>query len=410
MISRSRTYEILDNGCLVIDSILEHPHMAYQIDPWTSQLKTYIIRKWASRNRFKPVGSLVLFRLIPAHFKQGVHPALDTFLATFPPGVVEHSADYAYGQMNILRLCAASQISCELLFLNPKLLWMYSITSFTNWVKTGVLALDNPQHTILGNILYREVKPVEAKVLKRIHIVGGSYHELSLIFEFHRNQLALNKKQLTHLKTIPLTLIKEMIDQSQFTFSPYILSLLSKDQGGQPTLDKLDEALAHHRGSMRLTFSPYGTKNALSKAVSLTQLARIHDRLLQRFLEVNPIYTGFDFPDPPLPGTSLIKPITTAAALVEEGINLRHCVGSMAPAVKLVGNIVPCFFYHVAVEQPVTLRIEFDHESHEYKIAELRGSHNQAPGENALEVVKTWLRRAQGKALPHNNSTLRINP
>ena len=103
-------------------------------------------------------------------------------------------------------------------------------------------------------------------------------------------------------------------------------------------------------------------------------------------------------PEAPLRGTAAIVPITSAIALLDEGVDLRHCAAQLVIDV-LAGAV---FFYRVLVPERATLSIRV--RGGVAEVDELRGMQNASVGLATRAAVESWLRTeriAWGSASRH---------
>lgn len=94
------------------------------------------------------------------------------------------------------------------------------------------------------------------------------------------------------------------------------------------------------------------------------------------------------FPDPPIPGTDHICPITTPAELVEEGRCQQHCVGGYIPQIR--GGMI--YVYKVTAPERATLAIVCDPDGC-WRRSELALASNQRVGHETTRMVDMWLRQ-----------------
>ena len=132
----------------------------------------------------------------------------------------------------------------------------------------------------------------------------------------------------------------------------------------------------------------------LQATVRLDELQALHDRLLQRFNELEMagrlaeyLRDYGDYPPAPLPGNQQIRPLASWDELLEEGRVMHHCVGSYHWAV----HQREVFIYQVLEPQRLTLSVR--NTARGWILDELRGHANREPSAEAQDMVAKWLGR-----------------
>ena len=92
------------------------------------------------------------------------------------------------------------------------------------------------------------------------------------------------------------------------------------------------------------------------------------------------------FPQPPLPGTAEIVPLTTTVELVQEGIDQHNCVGGYTEWVQK-GN---GYIYRVMAPERATLSINNGADDC-WRIDQLQLACNQPASPETYEAVMKWL-------------------
>lgn len=105
-----------------------------------------------------------------------------------------------------------------------------------------------------------------------------------------------------------------------------------------------------------------------------------------------------ELPDPPIPGTAEILPLTTRRCLVEEGRHMQHCVGSY-------GDVVArgrAYVYRVLAPERATLAIGTNpgsqNQKSRWRVLELKLAGNQEPAKTTYDAVNRWLQGIQLEA------------
>lgn len=92
------------------------------------------------------------------------------------------------------------------------------------------------------------------------------------------------------------------------------------------------------------------------------------------------------FPQPPIPGTPAIIPLTSAQALEEEGHQQDNCVGCYAEAVRS-GR---CYIYRILTPERCTLSIR-PSTAGNWEIAELETAGNHPASKSTHRTIEKWL-------------------
>ena len=110
---------------------------------------------------------------------------------------------------------------------------------------------------------------------------------------------------------------------------------------------------------------------------ALAQVAHLDELEHTLWLLVNQLAQNADFPEPPLAGNNLLKPITSGKALKAEGKAMQHCVGGYSSDV-VKGN---SYFYHWAGDSnlplELTLQLKPQPKSSQWFLYEALGFKNQ---------------------------------
>lgn len=126
---------------------------------------------------------------------------------------------------------------------------------------------------------------------------------------------------------------------------------------------------------------------------SVRRLEEEHDRLAALDWNALTPIKG-DFPDPPVPGTDAIVPITSIEMLNEEGRTQRNCVGSYDTRIKHKR----VFIYRVVSPTRATLSIV--KRAGTWKIDQLEAMGNKDAPRQTYRAVQAWLDAAQGAREP----------
>lgn len=167
-----------------------------------------------------------------------------------------------------------------------------------------------------------------------------------------------------------------------------LLTMLPPHSGAAQAMDLVRLLVDTHR----LGASP----QRLRALTQYQQLEELHNELIIRFHQENSHQRANryqaqygDYPKAPIEGNSIIVPIQSWYDLLEEGRQMRHCVGSYHQSVS-EGQV---FIYQVHVNPRLTLAIKRTDRG--WALQEIRAYANQRADDQAVLYVHQWLRAAQ---------------
>jgi hypothetical protein len=147
-----------------------------------------------------------------------------------------------------------------------------------------------------------------------------------------------------------------------------------------------------HRAVLRHTLSLLEkTSRPIRTFDSLAQLQRTHEALVRQTGSRCEHCAGYGpraFPAPPVLGTAHIEPLSSVAAMDEEGAAMNHCVARYAREV-LAGR---AFFYRSLAPERVTIGIARGGEG--WSLFAIRGHGNAEPRPGTVAAVSEWLASA----------------
>lgn len=97
------------------------------------------------------------------------------------------------------------------------------------------------------------------------------------------------------------------------------------------------------------------------------------------------------YPPPPVPGTEIIVPITSAEELVREGHEQENCVTSYFPDIAIVQT-----HYVYRVFQPERCTLSLQKTDDEWHPSQLAGKQNREASKETWQVVNDWFAAATG--------------
>ncbi len=131
-------------------------------------------------------------------------------------------------------------------------------------------------------------------------------------------------------------------------------------------------------------------------AMSWKQLRALHDRLSPPPVNV-PCDAdslikqyGPDFPEPPLPGSRYIRPITTVKGLFAESEQMCNCVWCYCRRI-MSGKV-----YIYSVRYPERATVEIIIEKNSLRLGDVKARSNRKPSPGVMAVVREWFAPNQG--------------
>jgi hypothetical protein len=106
-------------------------------------------------------------------------------------------------------------------------------------------------------------------------------------------------------------------------------------------------------------------------------------------------------PDPPLPGSEDIQPLTHLDEFLDEGRSMHNCVASYVPQVAAYRT----FVYRVLRPERATLAIRFTHGR--WSISELLADRNRPVQPATKRKVQGWIDELGGTRVPPRESPWR---
>lgn len=209
-----------------------------------------------------------------------------------------------------------------------------------------------------------------------------------------REELATPKPRLNHLSSINAGVVEILHDpRASEAATPHLLEEVARDRS------------ENHRGRIvHLITSTLRMQDELrieERCVRFPNLARlmvVHGQVTENYRRrvrqlIDASGDGSvpgSFMSPPVPGIAgHIEPITSPAALVDEGEAQGNCVASYASRVR-EGNT---YIYRILQPQRATLSVVRRSPLAEWEIGELEGRYNTEVEDNTEDFVLAWLDR-----------------
>jgi PcfJ-like protein len=207
------------------------------------------------------------------------------------------------------------------------------------------------------------------------------------------------RRALGHLPAINSGVVRIVTDPSlNVLVTPSFLRQIARGEAGETGLD----AAYMLKDTLRM-LDQLGRRR-LPRLRSLDALRQFHDdavREINRLLPNEDEATGVPpgplqelwpraFPEPPIPGSTSVLPLSSPAMLLEEGRTMRHCVAAYAPDVA--EDVL--YFYRVEGAERATLMLR--RTTSGWRIGEVSGPNNRTVTCETLEEISRWL-QARGR-------------
>lgn len=165
---------------------------------------------------------------------------------------------------------------------------------------------------------------------------------------------------------------------------PGLLSMLSQNCG-------IKEVLEISR-LVRDAYNLGASVSALQKTATRQALHTLHDRFIRRYNQVSVQDRALlleaqhgSYPTAPVAGSRTIIPVNDWHALLQEGIDMQHCVGSYS------GAVAQREVYVYQVTEPERLTLSLKQTAHGWVVDELKGLANAEPEQASINAVQHWL-------------------
>jgi hypothetical protein len=284
------------------------------------------------------------------------NPSVARYAATLPPDTAKAVAAFPCSQLVLLRVCASSERSGQLLRTHPTLFWLVAPSLLRR-------AGGSPEklHDLLGLRRRELLAPVcgrdseqLVRILNRIqppkaaqepHITSWALRKVwryaasqrRLLLDILRSGEAV--ALLRHRQDIPWDVLTVVNLWKERISDKIVRSILTGDMNAQ----EMEEALAARESARRdtlrlgLTLRSAEARGIVVACGSWRQLLRLHDTWTERLNNHRREFAhrrkfalsagrNVFFPAPPIPGNEHIRPVLDESMLLEEGRTMRHCV------------------------------------------------------------------------------------
>ncbi len=335
--------------------------------------------------------------------KAGMVFSLDEFFSDIPKEVIRAITPFKWRQFVLLRMIRHFPETMELLQSNPLLAWFCadSIAEIEIPVSEVRNLLMKKRRDICGFIGLSSTDAM-VKLLGKMRAEEYSQELLNdLKSLLHEKE---NVIRLRHVKHIPADEILNLY--SRFDYMIWALSTVDKN-GKTVWSEMLDSAtkfgyrIWSDTKALGKDLCVDNPQKRMSLCKTFRELHKLHndwsaklsiERAHWRAEEFFKEHGTYSFPNPPIAGDLDIVPITTISDLLNEGADMRHCVGSYADSI-MDGD---CYIYQVLKPQRATLEITKSGEG--MRISQLKLICNGEPSLETWSKVKMWLTSALSPA------------
>jgi hypothetical protein len=327
------------------------------------------------------------------------------FVSQIPSAVREVIVDISYLQFDLMQLAASSYYFSELLISNRLLAWLlvHELYVGGRFDKDDLTRLTNTKRKEIASQLFGWGTGQDiVNTLSRVKIVDGSHDELLSILDIFSQPEKVSR--ILELDTVPIHLLMAW---SRFTVIDRLrlFETFTKPSypGGkdQAVRDGLFYSNLHEeiQGIGYLLDDSPDVTASLRECGSLKCLRRLHDALIERVnvqrteIELKQLQKRYEnFPNPPLKGTGSIIPISNINMLIEEGLEMQHCVLTYA------SRIIYRQSYIYRVMEPERATLEFTELDQDIpKLSQLKLAKNREPSQETWHSVVLWLEQSVRK-------------
>lgn len=335
------------------------------------------------------------------------------FSQSIPPEVINNVGLILYDQLALLQWVAQDQRAYELQCVAPVLLWLlydvrtnnsqYDEMHTNRELVCSDNVLDQKRRVIFEGIFGWSSRSA-IRVLSRIQVTAGSEEELSWIRGFFSSPA--NLEYVRHMKVIPVYLMSIVLDHGPKVKNKFFCRFFVENYpGGWGEISrKIKSYLGLLEDSRRMITelcsgdSVQRELDRMETKGSLTKLQKIHDRLV---VQLNLMYVQKEaedlipelgeYPSPPYQGTDEIVPLRSYQQLIDEGVEMEHCVAGYA---KMVAK-GRCFIYKVISPERATLELKLDSFSRSkgldhWEVGQLFLSRNNQVSSDTQQAVMDW--------------------
>lgn len=312
--------------------------------------------------------------------------AIADWRATFPDEVERALASLPSHQARAADVAVQSTSSCDLLVSNPLLFW--SLCELGDFDTSPIPLVDRAsgqKQRVLCSQVGLAGTQQQVKLLKRARDAGLSKDELRSYIRLLKHQNVCN--YLSHSRGELGYELKLLMKHPWLASCPArkLIPLLSNS-----------EHWTIFRDILRMT----DDINELQQCTTINALNRLHDRLVVelnqrrgRDLVRDEYGQPVPLPEPPLPATDNIIPITSQAELIEEGQEMHHCIASHLKSV-VDGKFA---VYRMMAPERLTIEV-LVMGGGQLVLREVRGKCNRLPSDASNAIIEAWFSKGSLKS------------
>jgi len=309
--------------------------------------------------------------------------AIRRWRATIPEPVLAIVNQLPDHRVAIIELVARSTAGEDLFIANPKLFWLLvdARVMHTRDVDAAANVLKLKQRDLL-KLLGLSGTAQQVKILRKTRDTLLTRHQILKLRLLLSDAVICS--YFSHERDITATQI-DVLDEY-----PWLAACPAK-----ALIDCLDDR--QNRRWFNDTLRMLNDLDALRRCTTRDALMRLHDRLVEqlnnrRMTEalIRDRYGNVAaVPEPPLPGNGQITPLTTQEAVVQEGMQMHHCIGSYLARVVEGRYAV----YHIELPERLTIGVNIKNNG-SVVLDDIRGKRNAQPSDAAQELIESWFTRA----------------
>lgn len=301
---------------------------------------------------------------------------------------------FSYLQTAFLKICIESHRGIQMLESNPNLLWLILDYSIDQCFLTEdiYILLGKKRKKIIEVILGRTPLGSE-KFISKILYLNGDKNELDLTKRALINDDVLH--DYAHWENIPIQALYIGERYENLSGAGYLFDICQKPfsrvseyLAGIPKLSKMTDDTIR----MGISLNIKNSRKIVKSCSSYTQFLELHDKWIE-LLNKSQIYHDPDikFDKPKIMECAGIVWISSANALIREGIEMEHCIATYVKKVENGDSIV------FSVTKPERATLELRERNGEYELVEIKLKRNCEVSEETRLWVHEWLRKENSR-------------
>lgn len=359
-----------------------------RIEPWSKELRYY--RK--NNKNWNKEKAEIGFPIVTSCYENEADHPFNSFIGRIPYNIRKSVISIHHLQYSLLTVIAKYQYARQLSVENIILLWLLVI--YISEHKLNIKEIEKyfllRRRTIINKILnIGDEKHV--KFLQKIKLFKGDEFEARIITSCLSKRDIVNR--FSFFEKIPI--------QSLYILQKYpsLIETNLLDYFSSLKFDMIEGYINPPSKIIQLIEDTINLGNQLgfknvhsivNSANSPERLKIIHDNWVELLNErANLLADDEELPSVPISGNDHIIPIRSANELIQEGINMKHCLATYLDKV-MDGK---SFIYKVVFPERATL--ELRKKQNKYFVAQLKRERNAEPSDATWELVNNWLKIAQ---------------